>query len=104
MFCSFFQPDGSSADPYVEGVPPKDKDKALLARWWQNFDAKYMKPLLTHSRPTLLETMPVFCTPIARLLTTTEQLTQERVEPINTLSGDPTFAHLHEPQDARRVS
>lgn len=36
----------------------------------------YMKPLLTHSRPTLLETLPVCCNPIARLLTTTEQLTQ----------------------------
>lgn len=35
-----------------------------------------MKPLLTHSRPTLLETLPVCCNPIARLLTTTEQLTQ----------------------------
>lgn len=36
----------------------------------------YMKPLLTQSRPTLLETLPVCCNPIARLLTTTEQLTQ----------------------------
>lgn len=36
----------------------------------------YMKPLLTHSRPTLLETLPNFCNPVARLLTTTEQLTQ----------------------------
>lgn len=35
-----------------------------------------MKPLLTHSRPTLLETLPVCCNPLARLLTTTEQLTQ----------------------------
>lgn len=37
---------------------------------------RYMKPLLTHSRPTLLETLPVCCNPIARLLTTTQQLTQ----------------------------
>lgn len=35
-----------------------------------------MKPLLTHSRPTLLETLPNCCNPIARCLTTTEQLTQ----------------------------
>lgn len=35
-----------------------------------------MKPLLTNSRPTLFETLPSFCTPIARILTTTEQLTQ----------------------------
>jgi len=61
----------------------------------------YMKPLLTHSRPTLLETLPAFCTPIARLLTTTEQLTQERIEPIHTVSGEPTFAQI-EGQDTRR--
>jgi solute carrier family 9 (sodium/hydrogen exchanger), member 6/7 len=35
-----------------------------------------MKPLLTNSRPTLMETLPSFCLPLARLLTTTEQLTQ----------------------------
>jgi solute carrier family 9 (sodium/hydrogen exchanger), member 6/7 len=36
-----------------------------------------MKPLLTHSRPTLLETLPVCLSPLARILTTTEQLTQD---------------------------
>lgn len=40
---------------------------------------RYMKPLLTNSRPTLFETLPSFCTPIARILTTTEQLTQTGV-------------------------
>nr|XP_036217886.1 sodium/hydrogen exchanger 6 isoform X31 [Bactrocera oleae] len=54
----------------------KRNEKAFLARIWGNFDSKYMKPLLTHSRPTLLETLPVCCNPVARLLTTTEQLTQ----------------------------
>ncbi|XP_068140838.1 sodium/hydrogen exchanger 6 isoform X1 [Drosophila tropicalis] len=52
-------------------------EKAILARIWGNFDTKYMKPLLTHSRPTLLETLPNCCNPIARLLTTTQQLTQD---------------------------
>nr|XP_014090453.1 sodium/hydrogen exchanger 6 isoform X23 [Bactrocera oleae] len=55
----------------------KRNEKAFLARIWGNFDSKYMKPLLTHSRPTLLETLPVCCNPVARLLTTTEQLTQD---------------------------
>ncbi|XP_050741319.1 sodium/hydrogen exchanger 6 isoform X2 [Drosophila biarmipes] len=55
-------------------------EKAILARIWGNFDTKYMKPLLTHSRPTLLETLPVCCNPIARLLTTTQQLTQDGSE------------------------
>ncbi|XP_026472497.1 sodium/hydrogen exchanger 7 isoform X2 [Ctenocephalides felis] len=55
----------------------KQNEKAVLARVWGNLDSKYMKPLLTHSRPTLLDTLPVCCNPIARLLTTTEQMTQE---------------------------
>ncbi|XP_016845290.1 sodium/hydrogen exchanger 7 isoform X7 [Nasonia vitripennis] len=59
------------------GTGGKPNEKALLARIWGNFDTRYMKPLLTHSRPTLLETLPVCCTPIARLLTTTQQMTQD---------------------------
>lgn len=59
------------------GGGKRNHEKAFLARIWGNFDTKYMKPLLTHSRPTLLETLPVCCNPIARLLTTTEQLTQD---------------------------
>lgn len=62
---------GSAADRL-----DKPNEKAVLARIWGNFDSRYMKPLLTHSRPTLLDTLPVFLSPIARLLTTTEQLTQ----------------------------
>jgi len=54
----------------------KPNEKALLARIWGDFDTKYMKPLLTHSRPTLLETLPVCCSPLARILTTTQQMTQ----------------------------
>lgn len=49
-------------------------DKSEI-KWFFPFFS-YMKPLLTHSRPTLLETLPVCCNPVARLLTTTEQLTQ----------------------------
>ncbi|XP_020289197.1 sodium/hydrogen exchanger 7 isoform X5 [Pseudomyrmex gracilis] len=57
----------------------KPNEKALLARIWGDFDTKYMKPLLTHSRPTLLETLPVCCNPLARILTTTQQMTQDDV-------------------------
>lgn len=72
----------SSADGGNDGGQrvPIANEKAVLARIWGDFDSRYMKPLLTHSRPTLLDTLPVFCGPIARLLTTTEQLTQVRIE------------------------
>ncbi|KAK7863748.1 hypothetical protein R5R35_011151 [Gryllus longicercus] len=61
--------------------PPRENvkvnEKAWLARIWADFDVKYMKPFLTHARPTLLETLPVCCNPLARVLTTTEQMTQD---------------------------
>lgn len=49
-------------------------EKAWLVRKWYNFDVNFMKPLLTHSRPSLMETMPQFCLPLTRLLTSTQQL------------------------------
>jgi len=65
------------AEPLREsGSGGRLNDKAWLARIWADFDVKYMKPFLTHARPTLLETLPVCCNPIARILTTTEQMTQ----------------------------
>ncbi|CAG0913934.1 unnamed protein product [Notodromas monacha] len=67
-----FGPHGLSTGP----APTAVGQKAWAARLWTNFDVNYMKPFLTHSRPTLLETMPVCCAPLARILTTTEQLTQ----------------------------
>ncbi|EAT46039.1 AAEL002735-PA [Aedes aegypti] len=67
----------SSEGATTPGGTRRGNEKAVLARVWGNFDTRYMKPLLTHSRPTLLETLPVCLSPLARLLTTTEQLTQE---------------------------
>ncbi|XP_023244927.1 sodium/hydrogen exchanger 7 isoform X2 [Copidosoma floridanum] len=64
-----------------QGDGGKGNEKALLASMWGKFDNHYMKPLLTHSRPTLLETLPVCCTPLARLLTTTQQMTQDDLGP-----------------------
>ncbi|XP_053207171.1 sodium/hydrogen exchanger 9-like isoform X1 [Panonychus citri] len=54
-------------------------EKAWLVRKWYNFDVRYMKPLLTHSRPTLMDTLPGCCLPISRLLTTTQQLTSDEI-------------------------
>ncbi|XP_054265641.1 sodium/hydrogen exchanger 6-like isoform X3 [Macrosteles quadrilineatus] len=64
--------------------PGSSHDKAWLAKAWGDLDTRYMKPLLTHARPTLLETLPVCCGPVARLLTTTEQLTQDRTHRSNS--------------------
>lgn len=49
-------------------------EKSLLAKYWSGFDHRFMKPFLTHSNPTLMETLPSCCLPISRLLTSTEQL------------------------------
>lgn len=52
-------------------------EKAWLVRKWYNFDVMFMKPLLTHSRPSLMETLPDCCKPLARLLTSTEQMSED---------------------------
>ncbi|XP_066965843.1 sodium/hydrogen exchanger 6 isoform X4 [Macrobrachium rosenbergii] len=57
-------------------------EKAWLFRVWSQFDVRFMKPFLTNSRPTLLDTLPICCAPLARLLTTTDQLTQDH-DPLN---------------------
>ena len=49
-------------------------EKAWLVRKWYNFDSNFMKPLLTHARPSLMETMPACCLPVARLLTSEQQM------------------------------
>ncbi|KAJ2947761.1 hypothetical protein O0L34_g9541 [Tuta absoluta] len=51
-------------------------EKARLARLWGAVDSRLLKPLLTHARPPLTETLPSFMAPLARLLTTTHQYTQ----------------------------
>jgi len=58
-------------------IPPGNipADKSIAAKAWSGFDAKYMKPLLTHSNPTLMETLPDCCgTRIGRILTSKDQL------------------------------
>jgi len=56
--------------PIISSKP----DKSLFARQWSGLDNKYFKPLLTHSNPTLLDTLPTRCLPIGRFFTSTEQL------------------------------
>ncbi|XP_069678166.1 sodium/hydrogen exchanger 9 isoform X3 [Periplaneta americana] len=68
---------GEVTEASRDSTGSKGNDKAWLARIWGDFDVRYMKPFLTHARPTLLETLPVCCNPLARILTTTEQMTQD---------------------------
>ncbi|XP_061492928.1 sodium/hydrogen exchanger 9 isoform X3 [Rhineura floridana] len=44
-------------------------ESAWLFRIWYGFDHKYLKPILTHSGPPLTTTLPEWCNPVARLLT-----------------------------------
>ncbi|KAM8804940.1 sodium/hydrogen exchanger 9 [Eudromia elegans] len=44
-------------------------ESAWLFRIWYGFDHKYLKPILTHAGPPLTTTLPGWCSPVARLLT-----------------------------------
>ncbi|NWV80252.1 SL9A9 protein, partial [Dasyornis broadbenti] len=44
-------------------------ESAWLFRIWYGFDHKYLKPILTHAGPPLTSTLPAWCNPVARLLT-----------------------------------
>ncbi|XP_029646177.1 sodium/hydrogen exchanger 9 isoform X5 [Octopus sinensis] len=70
-----FEPVRTSPGSVPSEQPPSG-EKAWLVLHWYNFDTKYMKPFLTNSRPLLTETLPTWCLPIAKLLTTNEQLSE----------------------------
>lgn len=92
--------DGINADGAASANKPNEK--AILAQMWGSFDTRYMKPFLTHSRPTLLETLPVCCNPLARLLTTTEQMTQDgSVRPNRDSDSDLCIEENDLPYDRR---
>uniref|UniRef100_A0A8C4V9Q8 Sodium/hydrogen exchanger n=1 Tax=Falco tinnunculus TaxID=100819 RepID=A0A8C4V9Q8_FALTI len=44
-------------------------ESAWLVRIWYGFDHKYLKPILTHTGPPLTTTLPEWCHPVARILT-----------------------------------
>uniref|UniRef100_A0AAR2LHN4 Sodium/hydrogen exchanger n=1 Tax=Pygocentrus nattereri TaxID=42514 RepID=A0AAR2LHN4_PYGNA len=48
------------------------QDSAWPIRLWYTFDHNYLKPLLTHSGPPLIKTLPACCSPLARCLTSSQ--------------------------------
>ncbi|XP_072264009.1 sodium/hydrogen exchanger 9 [Pyxicephalus adspersus] len=55
-------------------------ESARLFRLWYGFDHKYLKPILTHSGPPLTSTLPQWCHPIARMLTSPKAYAEELKE------------------------
>ena len=49
-------------------------EKSWVAKQWAGLDERFFKPLLTHSYPTLLDTLPNRCMWFARLFTSKEQV------------------------------
>lgn len=81
--------------------------KSWLAKIWSGLDKNLLKPLLTHSSPCLMETMPPCCLPLARCFTSAEQLSKHpamnisydqigRGDPFGELSPD--AGHVSEQQ------
>ncbi|XP_060682238.1 sodium/hydrogen exchanger 7 isoform X1 [Hemiscyllium ocellatum] len=58
---------GDGAHP--ERTSRTKQESAWLFRLWYSFDHNYLKPILTHSGPPLTATLPNWCGPIARCLT-----------------------------------
>lgn len=62
---------------------PTQARRSALARSWKSVDTAVLKPLFTHSRPTLMDTLP-WLGPVARWLTTEEQMTGDSFLSVNS--------------------
>uniref|UniRef100_A0A4W4F6Z3 Sodium/hydrogen exchanger n=1 Tax=Electrophorus electricus TaxID=8005 RepID=A0A4W4F6Z3_ELEEL len=69
------------------------RDTAWLFRLWYTFDHKYVKPLLTHSGPPLITTLPACCAPVAHCLTSSQ--TYEVKAHTHTDTNIHTHTHTH---------
>ncbi|XP_055868371.1 sodium/hydrogen exchanger 9-like isoform X3 [Biomphalaria glabrata] len=76
---SLQQPSNTTPIGLPSANSPRVTEKAWLVARWYNFDMRFMKPLLTNCRPTLMETLPNCCLPFAKLFTTEEQISQGEI-------------------------
>uniref|UniRef100_A0A670HPC7 Sodium/hydrogen exchanger n=1 Tax=Podarcis muralis TaxID=64176 RepID=A0A670HPC7_PODMU len=56
--------------PYAERRNRTKQESVWIFRLWYSFDHNYLKPILTHSGPPLITTLPSWCGLIARCLST----------------------------------
>ncbi|KAG7487503.1 hypothetical protein MATL_G00024270 [Megalops atlanticus] len=55
--------------PTPTHAPAAPTPASHASRVWHNLDKKYIRPALTHSGPPLTSTLPPWCKPLAKLLT-----------------------------------
>ena len=69
---------GRTVSISVRGNDCEKNDTSTSLSWisgtWNTFDNMFMRPLLTSTKPTLVETMPDCFTPVSRLFTSHEQM------------------------------
>ncbi|KAM4821311.1 sodium/hydrogen exchanger 9 [Thomomys bottae] len=75
-------------------------ESALLFRMWYGFDHKYLKPILTHAGPPLTATLPAWCSPLSRVLTSPRAYGEQQKEDdlACIVNGDELAAHCQDPR------
>ncbi len=64
-------------DNSANSSPSGKKARSPVANCWTKFDKRIMKPMLTSSQPSLVQTLPEWCFPFALCFTSREQLSSD---------------------------
>ncbi|EHH16702.1 hypothetical protein EGK_12032 [Macaca mulatta] len=73
-------------------------ESARLFRMWYGFDHKYLKPILTHSGPPLTTTLPEWCGPISRLLTSPQAYGEQLKDDVECIVNQDELAIHYQEQ------